>query len=146
MKILGYVVRCLLFVVIGTLLMVNPVQAGTSCHKINAKGTGQETSPGVTVATIKGGGLLNGTTAATFAPTESGFAGTITFTTKHGTLTLAVEGSFAGTVFSASGNVTGSTGKLEGVAGTLVFNGLVNPDDGSFVETVTGEICVNLAP
>ncbi len=146
MKIFGYAVRGLLFMVIGTLLMVNPVQAGTSCHKINAKGEGQETSPGVTVATIKGGGLLNGTTAAIFVPTESGFAGTITFTTKLATLTLALEGSFAGTAFSASGNVTGSTGKLEGTVGTLVFNGVVNPVDGSFIETVKGEICVNLAP
>jgi hypothetical protein len=145
-KIASYTLRCLLFVLIGTLFMVNTAQAGSSCHKINAKGTGQETSPGVTVATITGGGLLNGTTAAAFVPTDSGFAGIITFTTKHATLTLTVEGDFAGAAFTASGDVIASTGKLEGAVGTLTFNGIVNPADGSFVETVNGEICVDLAP
>ncbi len=138
--------------------LAGPATAGVSCHQINAKGVGQDASqdgePLIrTVAQIRGGGLLQGTTEAAFSvtgPTTTGvaFAGPITFTTNRGMLTVAIAGSvdFSTGGFAASGDVTGATGKLAGATGTLTFAGVQDLSDasGSFTETVTGEICVNL--
>ena len=70
--------------VAGTVLLA-PVQAqtgGQSCHKINAKGVGQDLGGGSTTAQITGGGLLHGTTAGAFAivggaPPAFAIAGTV---------------------------------------------------------------------
>ncbi len=127
--------------------------AGISCHKINAKGVGQDTGPFATSAVIKGGGLLNGTTTAAFTPTGfafpiATFEGSITFTVNKGTLTSPLSGSINVVTreFSAttSGPLSG-TGKLAGATGTLTFAGSYVSDT-SFVETITGQICVDLSP
>jgi hypothetical protein len=44
-------------------VLASPAAAAASCHKINAKGVGQDLGGGNTTANINGGGLLNGTTA-----------------------------------------------------------------------------------
>jgi hypothetical protein len=49
-----------MFVVAAALVGVGTAQAGVSCHKINAKGAGQDLGRGITTAQIIGGGLLQG--------------------------------------------------------------------------------------
>ena len=124
-----------------------------SCHRINAKGVGQDLGGGVTQAEVVGGGLLHGTTLGNLTITGiSGqvatFSGTITFTTKHGTLTLAVTGTFdvVSGEFNASGPVSGATGKLSGATGTITLRGVQDLATGTFTEDVDGEICVDLSP
>jgi hypothetical protein len=106
-----------------------------------------------TVAQIRGGGLLQGTTEAAFqvtgsTPTGIAFAGKITFTTNRGTLTVDLDGTLDLTTgdFAASGDVSGATGKLDGATGTLTLAGVQNLLDpaGGFIEAVSGEICVDL--
>jgi hypothetical protein len=139
--------------IVLALIVVSPVQAATSCHNINAKGVGQDLGGGVTRADIKGGGLLQGTTVGNFAIT--GIAGTVatiegivTFTTNQASLSVTVAGTLdvATGEFDAAGSVTNATGKLAGATGDLVFAGVENLSDGSFVEDVTGSICIDLAP
>lgn len=45
-----------------------------------------------------------------------------------------------------SGPVMASTGKLAGTAGTLMLDGIEDLTTGTFVEDVSGLICVDLAP
>jgi hypothetical protein len=142
-----------MFIVAAALVGVTTAQAGVSCHKINAKGAGQDLGGGNTQAQIIGGGLLHGTTQASFVITSNTppvfpIAGTVTFTTKQATLTVSVTGTFnvATGDFVASGPVTAATGKLTGATGTLVFDGLEDLTTGKFVEDVNGLICVDLAP
>ena len=133
-----------------------PIQAdagGVSCHAINAKGAGQDLGGGMTRAQIMGGGLLEGTTQGSFAVTGfsgtvASIAGTVVFTVNRATLTVSVAGTLdvASGAFSASGPVSTSTGKLAGATGSLLLSGVENLGDGSFVEDVTGSICVDLAP
>lgn len=153
MKTVGRVVLLFLFVVVGTLVTASQARAAASCHKINAKGAGQDLGGGVTEADIIGGGLLQGTTAGNFvitgfSGTVASIAGTVVFTTNKATLTVTVAGIFdvATGKFSASGMVTGATGKLAGATGTLLLEGIEDLSDGRFVEDVTGTICVDLAP
>ena len=126
---------------------------GTSCHAVNASGVGQDLGGGQTVAQIGDGGLLQGTTAASFqitglSGTVASFAGTITFTTNRATLTAAVSGTLdlATGAFSATTSSLSGTGKLAGASGSLVFNGVENLATGAFTEVVSGSICVDLAP
>ena len=137
----------------STLLIAMPAQAATSCHKINAKGEGQDQGNGVTTATILGGGLLHGTTVGNLvitggAPPVLTIAGTVQFTTRKATLTVTISGDFdvSSGQFSATGPVTAATGKLAGATGSLAFAGIEDLTTGRFVEEVTGEICVDLAP
>ncbi len=153
MKVLGKSVVLLLCVVTSILMLVSQAQAATSCHKIKAKGAGQDLGGGVTVATISGGGLLQGTTEGNFTITGGAtpllsIAGTVKFTTLKATLTVAASGTFdvSSGVFSASGPVSLATGKLAGASGNLSFVGVEDLSNGSFVEDVTGRICVDLAP
>lgn len=152
MKQMSRIVFVLLLLCAGNLLWGHQAQAATSCHQINAKGTGQDLGGGVTVAQITGGGLLQGTMVGNFVPIRVSppvvtLAGTVQFTTHQATLTVSVIGSFdlATGQFSANGPVTAATGKLTGVIGDLVFSDVEKLTDGSFVETVTGMICVDLA-
>ena len=145
-------VRVVLVGVFSAMLMPAPVGAAVSCHKINAKGIGQDLGGGTTQAQILGGGLLHGTTVGNFvitglSGTVASFTGTVTFTTRHGTLVTAVNGTFnvATGEFSAAGPVSASTGKLAGATGSLAIDGIQDAT-GSFVEDVTGEICVDLSP
>ncbi len=85
MKMLGSGNRLVLVASIGALMMISQAQAAVSCHKINAHGVGQDLGGGVTHATIKGGGLLHGTTVGNFtitgiSPPVASFAGTVEFT------------------------------------------------------------------
>lgn len=137
----------------AALLLGTPAYAAVSCHKINAKGTGQDLGGGITQARIIGGGLLHGTTQGAFfitggLPPEYSIAGTVTFTTNKGTLTVSVTGTFdvAGGKFRTEGPVTASTGKLAGATGSLVLDGIEDLATGTFIEDVNGSICVDLAP
>jgi len=140
-------------VMAASVVMTGGVRADVSCHKINARGLGQDLGGGATQAQIIGGGLLEGTTAAQFVITGiSGtivsFAGPVTFTTNRGTLTVTVTGTLdvVSGAFSASGPVTDATGKLEGASGSLSIDGTQDLATGAFEEDITGEICVDLSP
>jgi hypothetical protein len=153
MKMLGSGSRLVVVASIGALMMIAQAQAAVSCHKINADGVGQDLGGGVTHATIKGGGLLQGTTVGNFtitgiSPPVASFAGTVEFTTNRATLTVTVAGLLDVVTgeFSASGPVTDATGKLAGATGTLQLDGVEDLSTGSFVEEVTGLVCVDLAP
>jgi len=143
------------------LVQAGPATATVSCHQINARGEGRGAPPQAgdppglirTVAQIRGGGLLQGTTEAVFqvtgsTPTGIAFAGDIDFTTNRATLTVDLDGTLDLTTgeFAASGDVTEATGKLDGATGTLTLAGRQNLLDpaGSFAETVSGQICVDL--
>jgi hypothetical protein len=139
---------------LATLAFTATAPAGVSCHKIDAKGVGQDLGGGNTVANINGGGLLNGTTAGSFVlgaftpPSTFAIAGTVTFTANNATLTVSVAGSFdvASGAFAASGPVIASTGKLAGATGALSLAGIEDLTTGAFTEDVTGNICVDLSP
>ena len=153
MKTLRILVELFFFVAAASLMVVSPAHAAVSCHKINAKGAGQDLGGGMTQAQIIDGGLLHGTTQARFAitggsPPVLSIAGTVTFTTNRGTLTVTVTGTFnvATGNFIASGPVTAATGQLTGTTGTLVFDGIEDLTTGTFVEEVSGLVCVDLAP
>jgi hypothetical protein len=155
MKCFGRQIQPLLLAVIATALVMSaPAWAGVTCHKINAKGDGQinfatNSSDGV----IKGGGLLHGTTHGEFAFTgfdpDTGigtFEGTFTITTKHGTLTLFVfDGVFDMTTgeFTNDSVVIDGRGRFDDATGGLFFEGVVFPD-GSYIDDITGEICLDL--
>lgn len=124
----------------------------TSCHEINAKGIGQDLGGGATQANIIGGGLLHGTTEGNFVVTGfsgevASLTGTVKFTTKQGTLTVTVTGTLNTTTgeFATSGPVTGATGKFANASGNISLKGVENMSNGSFIEDVTGRICVDLA-
>ncbi len=149
----GGIRRLMLIAVTVGAVMTGQARAEVSCHRINARGVGQDLGGGATEAQIVGGGLLHGTTAALFTITSvSGtlatFEGTVTFTTAHGTLSVSVIGNFdiATGEFSASGPVTDATGKLEGATGNVSLEGLQNLITGTFEEDITGAICVDLSP
>ena len=153
MKTLRKLVDLFLVIFAASLIVASSAHAAVSCHKINAKGAGQDLGGGVTEAQIIGGGLLHGTTVGSFAitggsPPVLSIAGTVTFTTRQGTLTVAVAGIFnvATGNFIAAGPVTAATGKLAGTTGVLLFDGLQDLLTGKFVEDVRGLICVDLAP
>jgi hypothetical protein len=129
------------------------VDAATSCHRIGASGVGQDQGGGNTVAQISDGGLLQGTTAAAFtitglSGTLASFVGTITFTTNRATLAAEVAGTLdlATGAFNATTSSLSGTGKLAGATGGLVFAGVENLLTGTFIEVVTGQVCVDLAP
>ena len=127
--------------------------AAVSCHKINAKGIGQDNGDLTTNARIIGGGLLHGTTAAAFTPTgfifpDFFFTGTITFTANKGTLTAGLTGSLNVVTGKFTSTTTGmsGTGKLAGVTGQLTLSGVEDLSTLAFTEDVTGQICADLAP
>lgn len=153
----------LLALALAPALWAAPASAGTSCHAIDATGAGEGSPaqpgdpPGLvrTVAQIRDGGLLQGTTEAAFQipagsePPVLPFSGDLTFSANRGTLTVHLDGHLDLTdgTFAATGPVTAATGKLDGADGMLSFAGtqdLTDPD-GAFTETVVGEICVDLA-
>jgi hypothetical protein len=130
-----------------------PAPAAVSCHTVNARGVGQDLGGGTTAATISGGGLLEGTTAAAFvitgiSGTVASFEGTIVFTVNRATLTASLTGTLdiASGAFSAVSSGIAGTGKLAGATGSLTLQGVEDLSSGSFTETVTGEICADLAP
>jgi len=147
--------RSLSVLIAFALLVVAPATAfgGTSCRNINATGVGQDLGSGQTVGQISDGGLLQGTTAASFSitgisGTVASFAGPITFTTNRATLTATLVGTLdlASGAFSAASSGIFGTGKLAGATGSLSFSGVENLATGAFTEVVSGSICVELAP
>jgi hypothetical protein len=127
--------------------------AAISCHAINAKGVGQDLGGGMTAADVVGGGLLQGTTAASFtitglSGTVASFEGTIVFTVNNGTLTAGLSGTFdvASGAFTATTTSISGTGKLAGATGRLAVSGVEDLETGSFTEAITGEICADLSP
>jgi hypothetical protein len=142
-------------------LVSGSAHAATSCHTIQATGVGSGAPPQPgdpanlvrTRARLSGAGLLQGTTQAAFtivAPTPVGFAfaGDLVVTTNRATLTVALTGTLDVSTgdFSATGPVVSATGKLAGASGQLTLAGVQDLADpaGSFTETVTGGICVDL--
>jgi hypothetical protein len=136
----------------GATLALGAAQAQSAtrdgdCATIHATGVGQDLGAGNTTATISHGGALNGTTSGHFviggAPPVFAITGTVTFTTKHGTLVANVAGTFDVTTgaFTASGPVSGGTGNLAGATGTLTLSGVENLATGAFTETITGTLC-----
>jgi len=149
--------RSLLCVLVSGLAVVGGAQASSAggghghdhgCQKIHATGVGQDLGGGNTTATIRHGGPLNGTTSGHFvtagAPPVFAISGTVTFTTKHGTIVATVTGTFDVTTgaFTASGPLSGGTGKLAGATGALRLTGVENLSTGAFTETITGMICL----
>jgi hypothetical protein len=144
---------------VGALSLAAPgvAHADVECHEIDATGVGQQTGPTTTVATIRGGGLLTGTTAGVFtvtpvSETEFLLDGTVTFTVNRATLAVDVAGTLEFTdppslelEFDVTSTGMSGTGRLAGATGELRLTG-EGADDGSFTETVTGEICVDLSP
>jgi hypothetical protein len=135
------------------LLIAGQAYAGVSCHKINAKGVGQDLGGGNTEAYIIGGGLLHGTTQAHFeitggSPPVFAIDGTLVVTTNQATLTVHLAGTLDVTTgaFLSTGPVIGATGKLAGATGTLTLDGVEDLASGRFAEDVTETTCVNLAP
>jgi hypothetical protein len=145
-------------------LLVVPTSAlaTVSCHTVTATGAGSgaPAEPGDppnlvrTRAQLTDAGLLEGTTAAAFTitgVTDTGFAfsGLLTVTTNRGTVTVDLTGTLDVTTgqFSASGPIVAATGKLSGATGSLTLAGVQDVTDpaGSFTETVSGSICVDLA-
>ncbi|ALJ00880.1 hypothetical protein [Rufibacter tibetensis] len=121
------------------------------CHKINAKAEGvvifQHRESIATEADIIGGGLLNGTTRASFILTSFGsFTGFLQITTKHGKLDFRIYDGYASeTEFRATAvAMEGSgTGKLRGATGVLYLEGVTINANGDFTENITGEICLD---
>jgi hypothetical protein len=70
------------------------------------------------------------------------------FAVNYATLTAFVSGTFdvASGAFTATTSSFTGTGKLADATGNLTLDGVENLADGSFTETVTGVICVDLAP
>ena len=136
----------------SALVMAGGAQARSSddhgCGRAHAVGVGQDLGGGNTTATISHGGRLNGTTAAHFDLTGGAFpvftiAGTLVFTTKHGTLDATLSGTLnvATGEFNASGPVSGGTGQLAGTTGNLTFHGFEDLTTGAFTETISGTLC-----
>lgn len=134
------------------LAFASGADAAVSCHKINAKGVGQDLGGGMTQAQVIGGGLLHGTTAASFAVGGAApvflLNGTVTFTVNRATLTVLVGGSFdvSTGIFIVSGPIASATGKLAGATGTLMLDGVEDLATGKFTEDISGLLCVDLAP
>jgi hypothetical protein len=144
-----------LLVTLVVVLAAAPATArgAVSCHSINAKGAGQDLGGGQTTAQIIGGGLLHGTTQASFvivgfSGTVASFEGTIVFTLNNATLTAQVSGTLDVTTgeFNATTSSISGTGKLAGATGRLSLNGIEDLATGSFTEDVTGEVCADLSP
>ena len=156
MKALGRTVLLFLGVLAVSLVLIGSVQAkasSVSCHAINAKGVGQDNGDGTTDVQVIGGGLLHGTTHGSFVATGVtgsvvSIAGTVVFTVNRATLTVSVTGTLdvSNGAFTAAGPVTAATGKLAGATGSLTLSGVEDLSNGTFVETITGDICVDLSP
>ena len=146
----------LVSLLLGALMLIGGGQAAAAatsddaaCRPVHARGVGQDLGGGNTTATITRGGILNGTTNAHFditggTPPALTFEGTIVFTTKKGTLTASIAGTFnvATGAFAATGAVTGGTGRFAEATGNLSLAGVEDLTTGSFTETVTGRLCL----
>ena len=153
-----------LAVLLPLLMLVQavPATAVVSCHHINATGAGQGAPPQAgdppglirTIAQIRGGGLLQGTTEAAFqvtgsTPTGIAFAGEITFTTNRGDAlgrprrhARPDDRRLPGVGRCEWGHR--QTRRRDRHAHPCGSAEPARPAAGSFTETVSGEICVDL--
>lgn len=123
----------------------------TVCAPVIATGVGQDLGNNQTTATISVGGVVVGTSTATFTPTGMTgsivtFTGDIVISTAVGQLDAPVTGTLdvsTGRFTSTSNTVTGS-GALRSVSGSLTFTGTENLSTGAFTETITGTLCSTL--
>lgn len=141
-------------VALGGLAAPATAHAVTTCHAIDATGTGVAAADGsTTAAMIRGGGLLTGRTAGAFTATGDppvlSIAGTVVFTPNYGkgsTLSTEVTGTFdlaSGAFRAVTGAVSG-TGRLASATASLTLEGVQLPDL-TFTETVRGWLCVDRA-
>jgi hypothetical protein len=148
--------RCLLAASAASMLLVlagaaraKPRVVHQLCVPVHAAGVGQDLGNGMTEATISSHGVVLGTTHATFTPTSvtptsESFTGPIVFSSKVGTLTAQVDGAFditAGTFTATSTSIAG-TQLLRGVSGQVTLNGTENLSTLTFMETITGRLCL----
>jgi hypothetical protein len=121
----------------------------TGTHAFSATLTAQFTPP-ATVTGSLGGSLLQGTISLVgVRSTPPGinpidFTGTLTITTRHGSVTAQGAGDVdvkAGT-FTDTGTITGGTGRFRGVSGTFTSQGafdvLTGSVNGTFAGTISG--------
>jgi hypothetical protein len=149
--------RLVLVVLVAALVALVPApaeahgpgwQLGRACVPVHATGTGQETAPGQTTATIFVRGVEVGTTTASFTTTGvdgsvASFIGPLVFTSAAGTITAQVAGTLdtaTGVFVSRSDDLTG-TGAFSGVRGRLKLRGTVDLTDGTFTERISGRLC-----
>jgi hypothetical protein len=120
------------------------------CAPVEATGSGQDLGGGRTEATLSVAGVPVATSAATFTigavnGTVASFTGPIVLTPVlgPGTLTAQVAGTFdlSSGAFRATSTSLSGTGPLKKVTGALTFAGVEDLGNGSFTETVTGQLC-----
>jgi hypothetical protein len=134
---------------LGARIVPAGVHPLTGTHAFSASLTAQFTQP-ATVTGSLGGSLLQGTFSLVgIRSTPPGvnpidFSGTLTITTRHGSVTTQGAGDVdvkAGT-FTDSGTITGGTGRFRGVSGTFTSQGafdvLTGNLNGSFAGTIVG--------
>lgn len=134
--------------VVATATASQKPAADLKCKDVSAVAVGQDEG-GNTTATVTKDPLLKGTLEGRFGrPSGEGpvfsVEGNITFTTKNGTLTVHVTGTFNGSTgeFQTAGPVTGGTGDFARVIGELEFKGSQDLATGKFTETIQGNICL----
>jgi len=147
--------RILLASLAAVVLAVAPATAAAesvdhgSCLTVNATAIGQNLGHGRTTSTIVHAGILNGTTQGQLEitgghPPVVTVAGTGVLTANHGTLTLELAGTLnqATGAFEFTGQVVGGTGVFAHATGTLTFAGVQDLASGTFVNNITGTVCL----
>jgi hypothetical protein len=93
--------------------------------------------PGLLQGTATVNGMVTGHTGNVFD-----FAGSLSITTKHGTVNTTDTGSvdIKALTFTDNGTILGGTGKFKGTTGMFTVNGTVNIIAQSISGTITGTI------
>jgi hypothetical protein len=116
------------------------------CDKIHTTISAHLTSQTSTAGVISSG-LLRGTTSfsATFIDTQGDYVGTLTITTRHGTIVLNDVGNLNPTTGQFTDNLTvvGGTDRFAGATGHLADQGTLDLQTGSFSGVaLSGVICL----
>jgi hypothetical protein len=122
--------------------------ADPHCHVIRGKGVGQDSGTGTTTANVIGGGVLHGTTTASFSITGGSFpvfeiSGSLSFSAQLGTVTTTVSGTFDVSTgdFAVTAVVTSGTDRFSDVTGSIAVSGTEDMATGQFAEDFNGQIC-----
>jgi hypothetical protein len=147
--------RILLASLAAVVLAIAPATAAAesvdhgSCLNVDATAIGQNLGHGRTTSTVVHAGILNGTTQGQLEitgghPPVVTVAGVGVLTAKHGTLTLDVAGTLnqATGAFEFTGQVVDGTGVFAHATGTLTFSGVQDLTSGTFVNNITGTVCL----